>query len=284
MPPSSLALLVILAALWGGSFVFMRVAVPALGPIPLAYARVALAAIALLVLAFAWRRVPPLRTRWRDFAVVGVVNSALPFSLFCYAEQHVTASTGAILNATSPFFGALAAAWWLREALTARKIAGMTLGFAGVITLVGWHPDEVTAQVALAIAACLAAAMCYALGSVFAKKRLSDVPSFAVACASQVTAALALMPLLPFTTLPGPVTPAVAASVLALALGSTALAYLIYFKLVAEAGPQKALTVTFLVPLFGVLWGSLFLGEPLTAGMATGGGLIVAGTALALRR
>lgn len=284
MPPSSLALLVILAALWGGSFVFMRVAVPALGPIPLAYARVALAAIALLVLAFAWRRVPPLRTRWRDFAVVGVVNSALPFSLFCYAEQHVTASTGAILNATSPFFGALAAAWWLREALTARKIAGMTLGFAGVITLVGWHPDEVTAQVGLAIAACLAAAMCYALGSVFAKKRLSDVPSFAVACASQVTAALALMPLLPFTTLPGPVTPAVAASVLALALGSTALAYLIYFKLVAEAGPQKALTVTFLVPLFGVLWGSLFLGEPLTAGMATGGGLIVAGTALALRR
>ena len=284
MPASSLALLVVLAALWGGSFVFMRVAVPALGPIPLAFARVALAAMALLVLALAWRRVPPLSTRWRDFAVVGVVNSALPFSLFCYAEQYVTASTGAILNATSPFFGAVAAAWWLGEALTARKIAGMTLGFAGVVTLVGWHPDELTPQVALAIAACLAAAMCYALGSVFAKKRLSDVPSFAVACASQVAAALALMPLLPLTTIPGPVTTAVAASVLALALGSTALAYLIYFKLVAEAGPQKALTVTFLVPLFGVLWGYLFLGEPLTAGMAAGGGLIVAGTALALRR
>ncbi len=284
MPASSLALLVVLAALWGGSFVFMRVAVPALGPIPLAFARVALAAMALLVLALAWRRIPPLRTRWRDFAVVGVVNSALPFSLFCYAEQYVTASTGAILNATSPFFGAVAAAWWLGEALTARKIAGMALGFAGVVTLVGWHPDEVTPPVALALAACLAAAMCYALGSVFAKKRLSDVPSFAVACASQITAALALMPLLPLTTIPGPVTTAVAASVLALALGSTALAYLIYFKLVAEAGPQKALTVTFLVPLFGVLWGYLFLGEPLTPGMAAGGGLIVAGTALALRR
>jgi len=173
---------------------------------------------------------------------------------------------------------------WCGGLTEARKIAGMALGFAGVVTLVGWHPDEVTPPVALALAACLAAAMCYALGSVFAKKRLSDVPSFAVACASQITAALALMPLLPLTTIPGPVTTAVAASVLALALGSTALAYLIYFKLVAEAGPQKALTVTFLVPLFGVLWGYLFLGEPLTPGMAAGGGLIVAGTALALRR
>lgn len=284
MPPSSLALLVVLAALWGGSFVFMRVAVPALGPIPLAYARVALAAITLLLLAFAWRRVPPLRTRWREFAVVGVVNSALPFSLFCYAEQYVTASTGAILNATSPFFGAIAAAFWLGEALTARKIAGMALGFAGVVTLVGWHPGEVTTQIALAVAACLAAAMCYALGSVYAKKRLANVPSFAVACASQLTAAMALMPFLPFTTIPGPVTPVVVASVVGLALASTALAYLIYFKLIAEAGPQKALTVTFLVPLFGVLWGYLFLREPLTAGMAVGGVLIVTGTALALRK
>ena len=88
MPPRSLALLLLLAALWGGSFVFMRVAVPALGPIPLAYARVSLAAIALLALAFAQRRIPPFRTRWREFAVVGIVNSALPFALFCYAEQY----------------------------------------------------------------------------------------------------------------------------------------------------------------------------------------------------
>lgn len=284
MRPSSLALLVLLGALWGGSFVFMRVAAPALGPLPLAYTRVALAAIALLLLAFAWKRIPPLRTRWREFAVVGIVNSALPFTLFCFAELHVSASTGAILNATSPFFGALAAAAWLGEPLDARKIAGMVLGFAGVVLLVGWHPETITPAIALALAACLVASMCYALGSVYARKALSNVPSFAIACASQLMAALALAPFLPFTSIPGPITPTVAASVLALALGSTALAYLIYFRLIAEAGPQRALMVTFLVPVFGVLWGFLFLGEPLTPGMAGGGALVIAGTALALRR
>lgn len=273
----------LLAALWGGSFVFMRVAAPALGPLPLAYARVALAATALLLLAFAQRRVPPFRTRWREFAVLGIVNSATPFALFSFASLHVPASTGAILNATSPFFAAIAAAYWLGEALTWRKMAGMAVGFAGVATLVGWDPRAITADVALAIAACLVAALCYALGGVYAKRRLADVPSFALACASQTTAAVALMPLLPFAAIPGPVTALVGANVAALALASTALAYLIYFRLIADAGPQRALTVTFLIPLFGVLWGFVFLGEPVTASMLAGGALVVAGTALALR-
>lgn len=261
----------------------MRVAAPALGPLPLAYARVALAAAALLLLAFAQRRVPPFRTRWREFGVLGVVNSALPFALFAFALLHLPASTAAILNATSPFFAAITAAYWLGDALTWRKVAGMLTGFAGVTTLVGWHPEAITADVALALAACLAAALCYALGSVYAKHSLGDVPSLAVACASQMTAAIALMPLLPFTTIPGPVTPLVAANVVALALASTALAYLIYFRLIADAGPQRALTVTFLVPLFGVLWAALFLGEPVTASMLVGGALVLAGTALAIQ-
>jgi len=283
MPPRSLALLLLLAALWGGSFVFMRVAVPSLGPIPLAYVRVSLAAIALLILAFAQRRVPPFRTRWREFAVVGVVNSALPCALFSYGQLYVTAATGAILNATSPFFAAIAAAFWLGEALTAKKIAGMTLGITGVVILVGWHPESVSREVALALAACLAGAVCYALAGVYIKRKLTGVPSFAIACASQVMAAIALMPALPFTSVPGPLTGIVLANVVALALASTALAYLIYFKLIADAGPQRALTVTFLIPLFGVLWGYVFLGEALTASMLAGGALVVAGTALALR-
>jgi len=283
MPLHSVALLLVLAALWGGSFVFMRVAVPAMGPVPLTYARVALAAIALLALAFAQRRIPPFRTRWREFAVVGVVNSAIPFVLFCYAEQYISASTGAVLNATSPFFAAIAAAIWLREPLTFNKIAGMLLGLAGVIVLVGWHPGAMSDDVLPAIAACLAAATCYALAGVYTKRALADVPTFAIACASQVAAALALMPTLPFVSVPGPVTPLVLANVAALALASTALAYLIYFRLIAEAGPQRALMVTFLIPLFGVLWGCLFLDEALTASMLTGGALVVTGTAMTLR-
>ena len=283
MPVRSLALLVLLAALWGGSFVFMRVAVPAVGPVPLSYARVAIAAFVLLIIAFAQRRVPPFRTRWREFAVVGVVNSAIPFVLFCYAEQYVNASTGAVLNATSPFFAAIAAAVWLAEPLTLRKVGGMALGLAGVVVLVGWHPETMSRDVALAVAACLVAAICYALAGVYTKRKLAGTPSFAVACASQVAAALALMPALPFAPVPGPLTTIVVANVAALAIASTALAYLIYFKLIADVGPQRALTVTFLIPLFGVLWGALFLDEPVTASLLTGALLIVAGVALALR-
>jgi len=248
MSLQSAALLVILAALWGGSFVFMRVAVPVLGPLPLTFARVALAAAALLVLGYAQRRLPDWRARWREFAVVGVVNSALPFGLYCYAELYITASTAAILNATSPFFGAIAAAIWLGEALTLSKLGGMLLGMAGVVALVGWHPGELNRNTTLAVGACLAAALCYGLGSVYAKRRLKGVPSFAVASASQFAAAIALAPFLPFASVPGPVSPAVILNVAALAIGSTAVAYLIYFKLIVDVGPSRALTVTFTVP------------------------------------
>jgi drug/metabolite transporter (DMT)-like permease len=283
LTPISAALLILLAALWGGSFVFMRVAAPALSAIPLAFWRVVLAAAVLLALAYAQRKMPDFRTRWREFAVVGIVNSALPFVLFSYAEQYITASAAAILNATSPLFGAIAAAIWLGEPLTWRKAFGMALGFAGVAILAGWHPQTTTQEVAFALAACLAAAICYALASTYTKRKLTGVPSFAIATASQLTAAIALLPLVPFASVPGPVTQLVLGNVVALALASTALAYLFYFKLIADVGPTRALTVTFLIPLFGVLWGYLFLGEELTANMLTGGALIVAGTALTLR-
>ncbi len=283
MSPQSAALLVLLAALWGGSFVFMRVAAPALGPVPLSFARVALAAAILLAIARAQRRFPELRAHWRAFAVVGIVNSALPFVLFSYAAQHVAVSTMAILNATSPFFGAIVAALWLGDPLTWRKVAGMALGIAGVAVLAGWHPEALAGTTGLALGACLVAALCYALGGAYAKRRLADVPSFATAAASQLAAAVALAPALPFVDAPRHVTPLVVANLVALAAFSTAAAYLIYFRLIADVGPARALTVTFLIPLFGVLWGFLFLGEALTADMLVGGALVVAGTVLALR-
>lgn len=283
MPATGIALLVTLAALWGGSFVFMRVAVPALGPIPLAYVRVAIAAMLLLAIAFAQRRIPAFRTRWREFLVLGIVNSAIPFVLFCYAEQYISASAGAVLNATSPFFAVIAGAIWLAQPVTWKKLAGIALGLVGVIVLVGWQPGSMNEHALLAVAACLVAAICYALAGVYVKRVLHDVPSMAIACASQVAAALALMPLLPFVPVPGPITPVVAANVAGLAIGSTAVAYLIYFKLIADVGPQRALTVTFLIPLFGVLWGWLFLDEPLTRNLLVGGALVVAGTVMTVR-
>jgi drug/metabolite transporter (DMT)-like permease len=280
---ADLARLLLLAALWGGSFAFIRVAVPALGPLWLAESRVAIAFVALFALAVFRRDVADVRAYWRGFLVIGVINSALPFALFCYAEQYVTASTAAVLNATSPFFGAAVAAIWLKETLAPLKIAGMAIGLAGVAVLVGWHPEPLAPGTMLAIAACLAAALCYGIASVYAKRAMTGVPSFSIALYSQLGAALALLPSLPLSPAPGPLSRLVAANVLALALASTALAYMLYFRLIANVGPARALTVTFLIPLFGVVWGVVFLGETIDASTVVGCALILGGTWLAIR-
>jgi drug/metabolite transporter (DMT)-like permease len=275
--------LLLLAGLWGGSFAFIRVAAPELGAFWLAFARVALAFAALFVLALARRAVPPFLAHWRGYAVIGVVNSALPFALFSFAEQYVGASTAAILNATSPFFAAIVAALWLKDALTLRKLAGMALGLAGVALLVGWQAEPLSGITLLATLACLAAALCYGVASVYAKRHMGGIPSAAVALYSQLAAAIALAPTLLLVPRPSSPTPLVVANVVALALASTALAYLLYFRLIATIGPARALTVTFLIPLFGVLWGYLFLGEPLTANTLAGCALILGGTWIAAR-
>ena len=283
MPAADLARLLLLAGLWGGSFAFMRVAVPVLGPLWLAFSRVALAFLALLALALARRAVPPFRDHWWDYVFVGVVNSALPFALFCFAEQYVGAAVASILNATSPFFAAAFAALWHNEALSRRKLGGMALGFMGVLLIVGWSPHALSGTMLWAMLACLAAAFCYGVASVYVKRRMTATPSFAVALYSQLTAAAVLAPALPFVRLPGPLTPLVVSNALALALASTALAYLLYFRLIATIGPARALTVTFLVPVFGALWGFLFLAEPVSADTLLGCAFILGGTSLAVR-
>jgi drug/metabolite transporter (DMT)-like permease len=283
MPSRDVARLLLLAGLWGGSFAFIRVAVPALGPLWLAFSRVALAFLALFALALARRAVPPFFAHWRDYVVIGVVNSALPFALFCFAEQYIGASIAAILNATSPFFAAGVAALWLKEALTLRKLGGMALGLAGVTLLVGWSAQPLTGMELPAMLACLGAALCYGVASVYVKRRMANIPSFAVALYSQLAAAVVLAPALPFVPRPGPFTPLVIGNTLALALASTALAYLLYFRLISTIGPARALTVTFLIPVFGVLWGFLFLGESITANTVSGCALILAGTWMAVR-
>ncbi|TMG98588.1 MAG: DMT family transporter [Betaproteobacteria bacterium] len=285
MSPADLARLVALAALWGGSFAFIRVAAPVVGPLWLAESRVALAFVVLIMLALSRGRIPALRERWRDFLVIGIVNSALPFALFCFAGQYIAASTAAILNATSPFFGALAAALWLKDPLPLSKLAGMALGLAGVagvVLLVGWRPEPITAYALAAVFACLAAAMSYGIASVYAKVRMAGVPSFSTALYSQLAAAIVLAPALPFAPMNVQITSIVAANIFALAVGSTAIAYLLYFRLIANIGPARALSVTFLIPLFGVLWGYLFLREPLSINMLLGGSLILGGTWLAM--
>jgi drug/metabolite transporter (DMT)-like permease len=282
MAPGDIARLLVLAGLWGGSFVFIRVAVGELSPLWLALFRVALAFLALFAFAALQRKLPSFRTHWREYLAIGAINSALPFALYAFAEQYVNASTAAILNATSPFFAALVAAAWLKEPLNSRQIAGMCVGFGGVVWLAGGHSEALSGMGAVALLACLAAALCYAIGGVYTKLRMHAVPSTAVALYSQLGAAIVLAPAAVTAPLSAPST-LIIINVLALALMSTAYAYRIYFRLIANVGPTRALTVTFLIPLFGVLWGVVFLHEPLESPMLFGGLLIVAGTWITTR-
>ena len=272
--------LLLLSALWGGSFIFIRVAAPVLGPVVLVWTRVLIAGMLLLAYALATRRSIEFRRHWPQYLVLGLFNSALPFVLISAAELHLSASLAAMLNATSPLFGAVIAFFWLRDPLTVRKLFGLALGILGVAILAGWSPIDLNTVVLLSILASLAGAASYGLASVYTKARVRNVPALGMATGSQLAASLLLTPLVPFTWPAAAPSTTVLLCTLALAVGSTAFAYLLFFRLVVDVGPTTALTVTFLVPVFGVLWGALFLSEPVGISTLVGGLVVLAGTAL----
>jgi drug/metabolite transporter (DMT)-like permease len=280
MRPKELMALSLLGALWGGSFLFIRVAVPVLGPFVLMELRVGLAAVGLTLYAVAVSGLPKLRKYWKEFLILGGLNGALPFTLIAASEINLTASLAAILNSTTALFAAVVAAAWIGEALTTRKVVGVVSGIVGVAVLVGWTPIALNWIVLLSVGASLTAALSYALGGVYAKRTFVDAPLLALAIGQQTGAAMLLLPPA-VVNLPAEVpSPAVAFSVLALSLLSTAVAYLLYFYLLANVGPTKTLTVTFLVPVSGLLFGVLFLGEPVGTGTLIGLGTILSSVAL----
>ena len=274
--------LVALAAIWGGSFIFMRLAAPAFGTVLTAEGRLLIAG---LVLA-AWFRFsgfdPQLRRYWKAYAAIGLVNLALPSLFYAFALRHIPASMGAVLNSTSPMFGGLLAALFLGERLSLRKAAGCAAGIAGVALVVQPGTLAQTPMFGYAVAACLAACLCYGYNGVL-MKRHAEVPSRGFAVGGQLAAALMLLPLAPFS----PPTAAIGAleisNLLALALLGNALGFVLYFRLIADIGATRALTVTYLMPFFGLLWGMLFLGETLPASALAGGVLILTGTVLVTR-
>src|ERR671913_132093 len=195
MRPRDFAGLALLGALWGASFLFIRVAVPALGPFLLVQLRVGLAAATLLLYALAASRVPKIRSRWRSFLVLGFFNAAVPFTLISAAEIHLTASLAAILNSTTVMFTAIVAAVWMGDVLTARKAIGILLGIAGVAVLVGWDPLPLNGGVLLAVAAMLIASLSYALGATYAKHSFSGIPPVGMAIGQLSAATAILLPL-----------------------------------------------------------------------------------------
>jgi drug/metabolite transporter (DMT)-like permease len=280
MRPKDLGALILLGALWGGSFLFIRVAVPTLGPFVLMELRVGLAAVALTLYAVALGRLPKLRDRWREFLIIGTVNAATPFSLIAAAEINLTASLAAILNSTTVLFTAVVAAMWMGEALTARKVVGVVSGIVGVAVLVGWDPIPLNGVVLLSVGAMLGASLSYALGAVYVKRTFAGTPPVTMAIGQQTGAATVLLPLAT-VTFPGEgPSAAVVLSVLGLALLSTAVAYLLYFRLIENVGPTSTVTVTLLVPVFGLLFGVLLLDEPFGLGTLVGLAIILSSVTL----
>ena len=271
----------LLAALWGASFLFTRIAAPAFGPFAIADLRTAIAAVVLLSL-LTWRGgVADLRPNALRFVALGAFNSAIHFTLFAYAALSITAGLASIINATVPLFGALVAWLWLRDKLTSLQLVGLGIGFAGVLWLSSDQASFRPGGAALAIAAGLAGALSYGISGSMVKRYFAEVRPLAIAAGSQLAAATLLLPLT-FLFWP-PVMPSVADWFALIALGvfCTGFAYALYFRLIARIGPTKTLTVTFLIPAFAILWGMLFLNETVTTVMIGGCLVILAGTALA---
>ncbi len=283
MRAADYARLFLLAALWGGAFIFLRVAAPVLGPAWTSELRVLLGGLALL----AWFRAtgfdPGLRRHARAYLLIGSAIIALPFTLYAFASMHVPASLLSIVNSAAPIFGLAWSAALGDERITRRKGAGLVLGVAGVALIA--QPSGLVAGPLFgwAIGAALCACCAYGTTGVLVKRFSGGASPRGMAVGNQLAAALVLLPLLPL--LPPLAAPSalVIANMLALALLASGVAFLLYFRLIADIGATRALTVTYLIPLFGILWGWLFLGEALPASALAGGVLILAGTVLVTR-
>ena len=270
--------------LWGASFLFMRMGAAEFGPVPTAGLRVGLASLFLIPVLLLRGEWPVLRKHWKPAMLSGIINSAIPFALFAYAVMHMATGMTSILNASTPLFGAVIAWLWLGDRIGGLRVLGLIVGFAGVAML-ALHDKPVSAangwQGYSAMLACLLASLSYGLAASFAKKYLVGIPALATATGSMIGATLGL--LIPTVLLWPSTTPSAHAwwAIAALALLCTSVAYILYFRIIQVAGPSRAIAVTFLAPVFALVYGNWFLSEPITAWMLGGGAVIISGTMLA---
>lgn len=278
MRSADLIRLVVLAAIWGASFLFMRILAPVLGPLWTTEMRFGVAGAAMLLYMLATRQSMDLRQHWKPLLIVGILNSALPSALFSFAAITLPSGYSAIVNATTPLWGALIGAVVSGDRLSLRKIVGLFAGILGVTFLVRLGPVQFSPQILMAVLACVGAAFCYGLAGTYSKKQSIAIAPPKMATGSQLAAALVTLPFLPLAPVQGEVTPFILLVGCALALICSAVAYFIFFRLIADIGPTKALTVTFLIPLFALLWGALFLHEAINLNTLIGCALVVVAT------
>ena len=273
--------LTLLGAIWGASFMFMRVAAADFGPFPLVAMRLAFGALVLTP--FLWRaRAQFTGVLWLRIAGIAMMNATVPLTLFAWAAERAPAGIGAISNGMTVMFTALVAFGLFGERVGARRLTGLIIGFVGVIILATGRTAGVS--VAPAALAGTAASLCYGIGINLVRRYLTPYPPAAIAAAALTTGAVLLAPLAVWNWPHHPLPSASWVSALLLGVVCTGFAFVLYYRLVARIGAPRTSTVTYLIPLFGVIWAWLLLGEPLTMTMAIAGALILAGVALSQQR
>ncbi len=279
MSPRVLASLAYCGAAFGGSFLFMRLAAPELPALIVAFGRVTVAA--LILLPFAGReRLAAMRAHWRDYVVVGFFMAAAPFALFAYAERSLTAGLGSIINATTPLWTAIVLAAWLRQAPTPRRVAAIVVGFVGVGVIVGLEGLQLAPDALAGVLAATAGAASYGIALTYIRQRMAPQPPLQLALGQLIAASVMLAPLAALSA--GDAAPSAESAVAlgGIALFSTAIAWPILFRLNHDVGPMATSTVTFLNPVFGTLWGALFLAEAVSPTFVAGSLLVFASLAL----
>lgn len=256
-----LLVLLILASLFGSSFIYLKIAVPSLGPIFLIECRVIIAALFLIGYAFLIKQKVDIKSLWKEFLILGAINAVIPFVLIAYAELYISASLASIINSTTPLFSAVISILWLKESKNNRMFYGIIIGCIGVLILVGWSPITMQAEVIASIVAICLAAIFYAIGGVYSKITFHNIKSLELAIGQHLGASVVLFPFALFNLPNRLPNLTVTLSVLGLAVLSTGIAYLLYFYLIKSVGPTRTVSVTLLVPIFGIIWGSIFLNE-----------------------
>ena len=271
--------LVLLSALWGASFLFIRVASPVLGPNVMAALRIGLATLTLMGI-MRWAGEPWPWRHWRELLGLGTLTVAAPFLLYAWAALHLPAGYSSLLNTMAVPFGVIAAAWMKEDTLSARKWAGCLCGFAGVALIVQLGPVEPTPALLTAAAACVTASACYGISTTWMKRATQRMSPLSIAAGIHAAALVLLLPGAAWTMPTARFTPEALAAVAVMGIVTSGLAYWLNLRVLKHVSPVAAMSSAFMIPLFGVAWGHIFLGEALGPGMLWGGALVLVATGL----